>query len=136
MRRDFAPKVIRAHLEGDLRFLKQWLGEACYNKLAADVRTRKSDGIVFDSNVLAIDENQTILRYIESGGVTGPIILAIYMVQQINCIKKKGEIIEGGEGSTCARFYSLAFQQEYVEDEGVVKWKVVDYEFTEKIPYY
>lgn len=86
-----APKIIKAHLEGDLKTLKPWLGEAVYNKLAADIRTRKNDKIVFDANILNIDENQVIMRYLDD---QGPVIVCIYMVQQINCIRKAGEIIE------------------------------------------
>jgi hypothetical protein len=37
--RDIVPVVIKAHLEGELRKLKPFLGEAVYNKLAADIRT-------------------------------------------------------------------------------------------------
>lgn len=77
---------------GNTAALKPWLGEGVYNKLAADIRTRKHDGIVFDTNILDIDENQIIMRFLENGG---PVIVVVYMVQQINCIRnKKGEIIE------------------------------------------
>ena len=41
--RDIVPVVIKAHLEGELRKLKPYLGEAVYNKLAADIRTVSSD---------------------------------------------------------------------------------------------
>ncbi len=88
------PKIIKAHLEGDIKVLKQWLGEAVYSKLAADISTRKHDGYVFDGTILEVDENQLILQYLEE---SGPVIVGVYMVQQINCIKnRKGEIIEVG----------------------------------------
>lgn len=38
IRRNVAPRIIKAHLQGDLKTLKPWLGEAVYNKLAADIR--------------------------------------------------------------------------------------------------
>ena len=85
------PKIIKAHLLGNTSTLKPWMGEAVYNKLAADIRARKHDGITFDTNILDIDENQMILRYLENGS---PVIVCVYMVQQINCIRKKGEIVE------------------------------------------
>lgn len=88
------PKIIRAHLEGDIKVLKQWLGEAVYNKLAADISTRKHDGYAVNGNVLHVDENALIVQYLEE---MGPVIVGIYMVQQINCIKnRKGEIVEVG----------------------------------------
>lgn len=98
-----APTIIKAHLQGDLKILKKWLGEAAFNKLAADIRMRKADGITFDSNILDIDENQLIVRYLEGGG---PVIVGVYMVQQINCIKnRKGEIIEVCDISNFIRFF-------------------------------
>lgn len=129
-----APKILSAHLRGDTAALRPWLGEAVYNKLAADIRLRKSDGTIFDPNILDIEEKNVIIRLLEG---TGPIILVVYMVQQINCIRnKKGEVIEGGESDVRAKFYSMAFQQQYVEETGVVRWKVVDYEFAGDIPYF
>ncbi len=92
VREKLAPVIIKAHLRGDTAALKPWLGEAVFNKLAADIRVRKSDGYVFDSNILGIDENQMIMKLVEGGS---PVIVVVYMVQQINCIKnRKGEIVE------------------------------------------
>lgn len=92
MRANLAPQIIKAHLQGDTATLKPWCGEAVYNKLAADIRTRKHDGIVFDSNILEIEENQTIMKVVESGR---PVIVIVFMVQQINCIRnRENEIIE------------------------------------------
>ena len=63
-----------------------------YHKLVADIRARKKDGHIFDSNILSIDENQLILKLVED---MGPVIVAVYMVQQINCIRnKEGDIVE------------------------------------------
>jgi import inner membrane translocase subunit TIM44 len=92
VKQNLAPDIIKAHLMGNTSALKPWLGEAVFNKLAADIRTRKHDGIVFDTNILDIEENQIIMRYMENGS---PVIVVVYMVQQINCIRnRKGEIIE------------------------------------------
>jgi import inner membrane translocase subunit TIM44 len=88
---NLVPKIIKAQLDGDLKVLKPWLGEAVYNKLAADVRVRKSEGISIDSTILNIDENGIFMKLMDDGRA---VIVVVYMVQQINCIKKKGEIIE------------------------------------------
>eukprot|EP01032_Pedospumella_encystans_P021883 gene21883-24814_t len=131
---NLVPQIIKAHLAGNTSALKPWLGEAVYNKLAADIRTRKHDGIVFDTNILDIDENQILVRFLENNA---PVIVVVYMVQQINCIRnRKGEIIEGGETDIHAKFYSMAFQQNYDEDDGTVTWKIVDYQFAGDIPYF
>ena len=127
------PDVIKAHLTGDVDFLKQHLGEGVLNKLTQDIKLRESDKIEFDTNILDIDENATIMKFVEENG---PVIVCVYMVQQINCIRKAGEIIEGSEEAVVAKFYSVAFTQEYLEDEGEVRWKVVDYEFGGETPYF
>lgn len=92
----------------------------------------------------------------------GPIILAIYMVQQINCIRnKEGEIIEvrdqrccvppceryidflstffrfqGGESQVIAKYYTIAYKQVYDDDAGVSDWKIVDYHMEGSDQYY
>jgi len=84
--------IIKAHLQGDTIFLKKWLTEGVYSKLSADIRIRKQDGYIFDSNILEVDERQLILKILED---SSPVIVAVYMVQQINCIKnRQGEIVE------------------------------------------
>ena len=96
VRTHLAPKILKAHLQGDTVALKPWLGEAVYSKLAADIRTRKHDGIVIDSNILESDENQIIMKFLESGQA---VIVVVYMVQQINCIRNRAnEIIEVRRG--------------------------------------
>lgn len=95
VKQELAPAVIGAHLRGDAKALKPLCGEAVYSKLAADIRARKSDGISFDTNILDIDENQIVMKLLDD---KAPIIVVVYMVQQINCIRnKKGEIIEVSE---------------------------------------
>ena len=92
VKKNLAPLVIKAHLEGDTKTLRPHLTQAVYSRLAAEIRTRKTEGVIFDSNILAFDENSVSLKFLESGGA---VIMAVYMVQQINCIKnKKGEILE------------------------------------------
>lgn len=92
MKTNLVPKLLRAHFLGDTRALKPLCGEAVYNKLAADAKARKKAGHVFDANLLSVEENQLILKLVED---MGPVIVGVYMVQQINCIRNKdGEIIE------------------------------------------
>lgn len=128
VKREITPKIIKAHIEGDLKTLKPRLGEAVYNKLAADIRMRKADGLTIDPRVLDIDEMHVLVRHLET---EGPLILVVYMVQQINCIRnREGEIVEGGESNVVAKFYTLAFKQVYNDDEGIADWKIVDYELS------
>ena len=92
MRRTLAPLVIKGHLEGHTKLLKPWLTEGVFSRLSAEIRARKADGIVFDSNILEIDENTVLLRFLETGEAA---ILVVYMVQQINCIRNTaGEVVE------------------------------------------
>lgn len=132
VKRNLAPMIIKAHLCGDPKVLKPWLGEGVYNKLAADIRIRKEEGITFASEILELDENQVIMSFHDSE----PIIVVSYAVQQINCIRnRQGEIIEGTTDAIVMRFYSMAFQQVYDEDEEEVKWKIIDYQYGGDTPY-
>jgi import inner membrane translocase subunit TIM44 len=135
VRLNLVPDIIKFHLLGETKKLKPWLGEAVYNKLAADIRARKSDGITFDTNILDIEEHQIVLRHLADRGNISCIV-AVYLVQQINCVRNKaGEIIEGGESEVRAKIYSIAFQQNYNEETGEVGWKIIDYEFGGDQPY-
>jgi hypothetical protein len=58
-----------------------------------------------------------------------PMVLIQYLVQQINCVRKKGEIIEGSETNVKRKIYNIGFMQEYDEDDSSIKWRIVDYEF-------
>jgi hypothetical protein len=42
--------------------IQPWLKTPVFNKLAAEIRLRKSDGIVFDPNLLDISENRIIIK--------------------------------------------------------------------------
>ena len=86
------PSIIGAHLEGDIKALEPYTKEAVFKKLASEIRLRKGDGIVFDPNILDIDENQILVKYLENEGA---VIVGIYTVQQIHCVKnRKGEIVD------------------------------------------
>ncbi|RYH26306.1 hypothetical protein EON65_14740 [archaeon] len=54
VKRELVPHIIKAHLEGDIKVLKMWCGEAVYSKLAADIATRKHDGYKFSGHLLEV----------------------------------------------------------------------------------
>eukprot|EP01035_Chromulina_nebulosa_P019863 gene19863-25815_t len=128
-----AAPLIKSHLQGDIKEWKSWLGEGVFKKLQADIIARKHDGYVFDSNILNIDHNQVVMKLVDSGR---PVIVVVYLVQLINCIRnRKGEIIEGGESELRAKFYSMAYEQHYNDDTGEVFWRIFEYEFVGDTPY-
>ena len=43
--------------------------------------------------------------------------------------------VQGAENDIRAKFYSLAFKQEYIEEESAVAWKIIDFMFVGDIPY-
>jgi len=45
-------------LEGNTKALKPWLGEAVYNKFAEEIRLRKTEGLILDTNVLGIENSE------------------------------------------------------------------------------
>lgn len=59
------------------------------------------------------------------------------MVQQINCVRKKkdGTIVEGSPDDIKANSYVAAFQREYIEEEGELVWKIIDFRFNGAIAY-
>jgi import inner membrane translocase subunit TIM44 len=92
VRDNLVPRVIKAHLGGDFKVLRDWCGEGVYNKLAADIRTRKNDKLEFNDSILNVDEMEAVFKVNDQDNV--PYVIVGYQVQQINCIKKAGEIIE------------------------------------------
>jgi hypothetical protein len=133
VRTHLAPQTITAHMEGNTEFLKMHCGEACFAKLSNDINTRKSDKVTFETKMVDLDENLVVMKFLESGA---PVIVCMYMVQQINVIRKDGEVVEGDPNRVIARFYSMAFQQEYDDEEEVVRWRITDYEYGGDMPYY
>ena len=76
------------------------LGEAVYNRLAAEVRARKKEGVQMDTNVLAIMNAEILACEVDGVNVEkgdDPIILVHFMCQQIHCVRKKKKKGEGSE---------------------------------------
>ena len=88
------PRIMKLFLEGRITELKPWLGEAVYNRLAAEARARKKEGVQMDTNVLAIMNAEILACEVEGSSVnvergSDPIILLHFMCQQIHCVRKK-----------------------------------------------
>ena len=159
------PQIMKLFLEGRIQELKPWLGEAVYNRLAAEVRARKKEGVQMDTNVLAIMNSEILACEVEGSSVNvekgdAPILLLHFMCQQIHCVRKKkskeeeggsdrnrdlngktymeeelGEIVEGSEDDIRANSYVVAFQREYDEEKMELNWKIVDFRFNGAIAY-
>lgn len=91
---NLVPVLLDAHVKGNPRVLRKWMGEAVYNKLNAEITQRKAEGIQLDENILAIEEANIVNVSYEEGTGQSPIIVLQFMVQQIHCIRKNGEIVE------------------------------------------
>ncbi len=88
------PIIMKLFLEGRITELRPWLGEAVYNRLAAEARARKKEGVQMDTNVLAIMNAEILACEVEGSSVnvergSDPIILLHFMCQQIHCVRKK-----------------------------------------------
>eukprot|EP00591_Stephanopyxis_turris_P013448 CAMPEP_0195509032 /NCGR_PEP_ID=MMETSP0794_2-20130614/2077_1 /TAXON_ID=515487 /ORGANISM="Stephanopyxis turris, Strain CCMP 815" /LENGTH=432 /DNA_ID=CAMNT_0040636143 /DNA_START=110 /DNA_END=1405 /DNA_ORIENTATION=+ len=117
------PEIMKSFLEGRTKELKPWLGEAVYNRLAAEIRVRKQEGLIIDPNILGIENSEILAAEIDEVNKGSPIILLHFMCQQINCVRKKdGTIVEGGEDEIRANSYIVAFQREYNDEEGELTW--------------
>lgn len=131
------PKIMKLFLEGRIKELKPFLGEAVYNRLAAESRARKKEGVYVDTNVLGIMNSEILACTPDNVNKGSPIITVHFMCQQINCVKKKetGEIVEGSEDDIKAYSYVAALQREYDEKNGELNWKIVDFMLNGAIAY-
>eukprot|EP00550_Attheya_septentrionalis_P002073 CAMPEP_0198291482 /NCGR_PEP_ID=MMETSP1449-20131203/8998_1 /TAXON_ID=420275 /ORGANISM="Attheya septentrionalis, Strain CCMP2084" /LENGTH=332 /DNA_ID=CAMNT_0043990129 /DNA_START=143 /DNA_END=1141 /DNA_ORIENTATION=- len=131
------PKIMDMFLQGRIKELKPWLGEAVYNRLAAEIRERKKEGVQIDTNVLGIMNSEILACEVDHVNKGSPIILLHYMCQQINCVRKKEDesIVEGSEDDIRANSYVLAFQREYDEEKMELNWKIIDFRFNGAIAY-
>lgn len=127
--------LISSHLNGDISHLEDLLSESVQSTINADIEARKKDGFYVDKNILNFEEHEMRVKLVEDHG---PIMIGVYRVEQLNCVRNaKDEIIEGSETDIRAKFYSLIFRQELVEegDDVVAVWKVYDYGIIGDVPF-
>jgi import inner membrane translocase subunit TIM44 len=131
------PRIMQLFLEGRIKELKPSLGEAVYNRLAAEARARKKEGVFVDTNVLGIMNSEILSCVPDTVNKGSPIIMVHFMCQQINCVRKKetGEVVEGSEDDIRAYSYVVALQREYDEEKGELNWKIVDFMLNGAIAY-
>lgn len=134
---DTLPDIMKLFLEGRIKELKPWLGEAVYNRLAAEIRARKKEGVEIDTHVLGIMNSEILAIEPDEVNKGSPIILLHFMCQQINCVRKKkdGTVVEGSEDDIRANSYVLAFQREYDDKAGELNWRIMDFRFNGAIAY-
>lgn len=131
------PKIMRLFLEGKIKELKPSLGEAVYNRLAAEARARKKEGVYVDTNILGIMNSEILSCTPDHVNKGSPIIMIHFMCQQINCVRKKdtNEITEGSEDDIRAYSYVAALQREFDEESGQINWKIIDFMLNGAIAY-
>ena len=131
-REQLFPLLLKSVLIGDYKTLKPWCSDMVYKKLSSEIKLRKQDGYVFDATVLDVEDVESVFLTLEDGT---PTIKVTYVAQLINLIKnKEGEIVEGGHNDIRNKYWILLFQQEYNEDSGLVKWKVVELALAGDLP--
>ena len=131
------PKIMELFLEGRIKELKPLLGEAVYNRLAAESKARKKEGVYVDTNVLGINHAEILKCSPDHVNKGSPLVAVHFMVQQINCVRKKKDdtVVEGAEDDIRAYSYVAVFQREYNEKEGELNWKIVDFMLNGAIAY-
>jgi len=131
------PKIMQLFLEGRIKELKPFLGEAVYNRLAAESRARKKEGVYIDTNILGIMNSEITRCAPDTLNKGSPLIAVHFMCQQINCVRKKetDEIVEGSEDDIRAYSYLIVMQREYDEEAGEIKWKILDFMLNGAIAY-
>mmetsp|Transcript_8313 Transcript_8313/g.10898 ORF Transcript_8313/g.10898 Transcript_8313/m.10898 type:complete len:404 (+) Transcript_8313:77-1288(+) len=131
------PQIMQWFLEGRINQLKEWLGDGVFKRIAAEITARKQEGVEIDTHVLGIMNSEILAIEPDTVDKGSPIIMLHFMVQQINCVRKKkdGKITEGSPDDIRANSYVAAFQREYREDEGELVWKIIDFRFNGAIAY-
>jgi len=133
---DFLPGFLRAFLRGDARALKDWCGEGVYGKLKQEIRKRKADGLVLDTQVLGLENDEIVAIKADEGAGQPPMVVLQVMAQQVNCVRnREGEVVEGAEDQIRANYYMIAFQREYREETGELVWSVADMMLVGAFPY-
>uniref|UniRef100_A0A7S2YSU1 Tim44-like domain-containing protein n=1 Tax=Entomoneis paludosa TaxID=265537 RepID=A0A7S2YSU1_9STRA len=131
------PQIMEWFLEGRINQLKDWLADGVFKRVAAEITARKKEGFEIDTHVLGIMNSEILAVEPDTLEKGSPIIMLHFMVQQINCVRKKedGTVVEGSEDDIRANSYVAAFQREYREEEGELVWKIVDFRFNGAIAY-
>lgn len=131
------PQIMQWFLEGRINQLKSWFGDAVFKRVAAEITARQKEGVEIDTHVLGIMNSEILAVEPDTVEKGSPIIMLHFMVQQINCVRKKedGSIVEGSEDDIRANSYVAAFQREYNEKEGELVWKIIDFRFNGAIAY-
>ncbi|KAG5187737.1 tim44-like protein [Tribonema minus] len=122
------PEVMGAWLRGDADTLRQWLSGAVLSKLLAEVEARKKADRIMDPHVLDIRNADVIAYKIEGEHAANPVLLVLFMVQQIDCVRNsKGEVVAGSEDRIAACHYIFAMRREYEEANQELRWRVADF---------
>mmetsp|Transcript_20713 Transcript_20713/g.48031 ORF Transcript_20713/g.48031 Transcript_20713/m.48031 type:complete len:395 (+) Transcript_20713:60-1244(+) len=131
------PQIMQWFLEGRTNQLKDWFGDGVFKRVAAEIAARKKEGVEIDTHVLGVMNSEILAVEPDTVEKGSPIIMLHFMVQQINCVRKKedGSIVEGSEDDIRANSYVAAFQREYREAEGELVWKIIDFRFNGAIAY-
>lgn len=72
------PEIMDYFLSGNIKQLKAWLGEAVYNKLSAEIRIRKQEGLIVDPNILSFDNSEILACQVSARRVA-----ALYLIVQL-----------------------------------------------------
>jgi import inner membrane translocase subunit TIM44 len=62
------PIIMKWFLEGKINQLKPWLGEAVFNRIAAEITARKQEGVQIDTHVLAIMNSEILACEVSGEG--------------------------------------------------------------------
>ena len=125
MQYDLAPAVVRAFLEGDKKTIRRLCEGAGAQQLLAVIEAREEQGIVFDPNVLHVEEVEVVTAAPAEMGDEGPTVVLKFNATQIKCDRdKQGAVIEGGPDQLRLTWYMIALMRQYNEATSELEWKV------------
>lgn len=81
---------------------------------------REAEGVVVDDTLLGV--NDVTIMGAKAPERGDPVILVSCMVQQIHCMTKKDEVVEGAEDEIRAVTYLFAMVRKYDPSKGGLVW--------------
>jgi len=122
MQENIIPIVVKALLRGDRIALGAWMTDSCMERVNAMLHQREAEGVSVNDTILGI--NDVTIMGAKAPEKSEPLIIVSCMVQQIHCMTKKDEVVEGAEDEIRAVTYMFAMLRKYDPEKGGLIWQV------------
>ncbi|XP_028282542.1 mitochondrial import inner membrane translocase subunit TIM44-like [Parambassis ranga] len=123
-RKDIIPNILEAMIRGELDVLKDWCYEATYSQLAHPIQQAKALGLLFQSQILDIDNIDLAMGKMMD---QGPVLIITFQAQVVMVIRSpKGDIVEGDPEKVLRMMYVWALCRDQEELNPSAAWRLLD----------